>query len=54
MPFEKLVIGRPITGMWGPKHDYIEDIEKTAKALKDDVMYAKKKTRGPGIYGTWK
>ncbi len=43
MPFEKLVVGRPLTGRWGPEHDYIEDMEKTARALKKDVEYAKKK-----------
>ncbi|GAB6161057.1 sirohydrochlorin cobaltochelatase [Desulfothermus naphthae] len=43
IPFEKLVVGRPLTGMWGVNHDYNEDINETAKALKKDVEYAKKK-----------
>ncbi len=43
MPFKKLVLGRPILGMPGPKHDYHEDLEIAAKALKDDVEFAKKK-----------
>lgn len=43
MPFKKLVLGRPILGMPGPKHDYHEDLEIAAKALKDDVEFARKK-----------
>jgi len=43
MPFEKLVIGRPLLGKWGVEHDYHKDIEIAAKALKKDVEYAKKK-----------
>ncbi len=43
MPFDKLVVGRPLTGMWGVEHDYNEDIVKTAEALKTDVEYARKK-----------
>ncbi len=43
MPFEKLVLGRPLTGKWGPEHDFNEDLEKTAMALKKDVEYARKK-----------
>ncbi len=42
-PFKKLVIGRPLLGMPGPKWDYHKDLEIAAKALKEDVKIAKKK-----------
>jgi len=43
MPFRKLVVGRPILGMPGPQHDYHRDLEIAARALRDDVEFAKKK-----------
>jgi len=43
MPFHKLVLGRPILGMPGPQHDYHIDLEIAAKALRDDVEFAKKR-----------
>ena len=43
MPFDKLVLSRPLTGCWGVEHDYHEDLEKTARALKPDVELAKSK-----------
>ncbi len=43
MPFHKLVLGRPILGMPGPQHDYHIDLKIAAKALKDDVEFAKNK-----------
>jgi len=42
MPFEKLVIGRPLLGKCGIEHDYHEDLEAAAKALAADVALAKK------------
>ncbi len=42
MPFEKLVVGRPALGTYGPVHDYHKDMEMAAKALKDDVALARK------------
>ena len=42
-PFNKVVIGRPLLGMPGPKWDYHKDLEIAAKALRDDVRLAKKK-----------
>lgn len=42
-PFEKLVLGRPITGQWGTDHDYNEDLKRLSIALKKDVHLAKKK-----------
>ncbi|MDQ7032972.1 MAG: sirohydrochlorin cobaltochelatase [Desulfonauticus sp.] len=43
MPFKKLVISRPLTGMWGIQHDYHKDLEQVAKALAQDVALAKGK-----------
>lgn len=43
MPFDKLVVGRPITGEWGVKHNYNEDVITLAKALKKDIELARKK-----------
>lgn len=43
MPFEKLVLGRPLLGMPGPQHDYHKDLEIVARALKDDVEFAREK-----------
>ncbi|MBW1971667.1 MAG: sirohydrochlorin cobaltochelatase [Deltaproteobacteria bacterium] len=42
MPFVKLVIGRPALGVPGPIHDYHEDLEAAARAVSNDVAYAKK------------
>ncbi len=42
-PFNKLVVGRPLTGQWGDQRDYKEDIVALAKALKKDVELAKQK-----------
>ena len=41
-PFVKLVIGRPALGMFGPTHDYHEDMKIAAKTLAKDVMLAEK------------
>jgi sirohydrochlorin cobaltochelatase len=41
-PFIKLVIGRPALGMFGPTHDYHEDMKVAAKTLAKDVMLAEK------------
>ena len=41
-PIDKLVVGRPLLGTFGPKYDYRKDIEIAVKALKDDVLLAKK------------
>ncbi len=43
MPFNKLVIGRPVLGKWGPTHDYHEDLEIAAQALASDVQFAREK-----------
>ncbi|AEA34554.1 sirohydrochlorin cobaltochelatase [Hippea maritima] len=43
MPFKKLVVGRPALGRNVWKYDYHEDIKIAAKALADDVEFAKKK-----------
>lgn len=43
MPFEKIVIGRPILGENGPRYPYWEDMKEAARALKDDIDLAKKK-----------
>ena len=43
MPFDKLVIGRPLTGKWGVEHNYHEDMKATARALKRDVELARRK-----------
>jgi sirohydrochlorin cobaltochelatase len=42
MPFDKLVLGRPLLGKCGVEHDYHEDLEIAAKALAADVALAKK------------
>ena len=42
-PINKIVVGRPLLGTFGPKYDYHEDIKKAVEVLKDDVMLAKKK-----------
>ncbi len=43
MPFNKIVVGRPLLGTFGPKYDYHEDIKKAVKELKDDIELAKSK-----------
>ncbi|ACN13882.1 CbiK1 [Desulforapulum autotrophicum HRM2] len=47
MPFDKLVLGRPALGEPGKSPDYHEDIEIAAKALAEDVAYAK--SRGAAL-----
>lgn len=42
MPFNKLVVGRPALGTFGPAHPYEEDIKSTVKALASDAALAKK------------
>ena len=42
MPFERLVLGRPALGTYGIKHDYHEDLEIGAEALKSDIELAEK------------
>ena len=42
MPFVQLVLGRPALGTFGVEHDYHEDMEKGAEALKTDIELAKK------------
>jgi sirohydrochlorin cobaltochelatase len=42
MPFEKLVIGRPLLGKCGIEHDYHEDMATAARALAADVALAEK------------
>jgi len=42
MPFDKLVLGRPLLGKPGPRYDYHHDMEEAAKALAADVSMAKK------------
>ncbi|WP_025209381.1 sirohydrochlorin cobaltochelatase [Hippea sp. KM1] len=42
MPFKKLVVGRPALGRNVWRYDYHEDIKIAAKALADDVAFAKK------------
>ncbi len=41
-PFNKLVIGRPALGTFGPRHPYAEDVKVAARALKEDVERARK------------
>ncbi len=41
-PFNKLVVGRPALGTFGPRHPYAEDIEAAVKAVKADVEKARK------------
>ncbi len=41
-PFNKVVIGRPAFGAFGPIHPYPEDIEKVVQALAADATAAKK------------
>ena len=47
MPFDKLILGRPALGEPGKTPDYHDDLEIAAKALADDVAYAK--SRGAGL-----
>ncbi len=42
MPFEKLVLGRPLLGKCGIEHDYHDDLTTAAKALASDVALARK------------
>lgn len=42
MPFNKIVVGRPLMGTWGDKYDYHEDMKILAKALNSDVEHARK------------
>jgi len=42
MPFNKLVIGRPLLGKPGIKYDYHHDMEAAAKALAPDIALARK------------
>jgi sirohydrochlorin cobaltochelatase len=42
MPFDKLVLGRPILGKKGIEYDYHEDIKICANAMKSDIDLAKK------------
>lgn len=41
-PFKKLLLGRPLLGMPGPRHDYHEDMAAAATALSSDVALAGK------------
>lgn len=43
MPFNKLVLGRPLLGTWGERYPYHKDIEIAARAVKDDVDIAGRK-----------
>jgi len=40
-PFDRLVVGRPALGQPGPRHPYLEDIERAARALAGDVEMAR-------------
>ncbi len=44
MPFDKLVLGRPVLGKPGLEFDYNQDIEACARALAADVEMANKKS----------
>jgi len=39
-PFNKIALGRPLMGTWGPQFPYPEDIVKLAQALKNDAQKA--------------
>lgn len=41
-PFNKLALGRPLMGTWGPAHPYAEDLEQLAQAVSEDVELARK------------
>jgi len=41
-PFNKVVIGRPALGTFGPVHPYPEDIEEAARVLAGDAELARK------------
>lgn len=41
-PFNKLVVGRPALGTYGPEHPYAEDIKLAVRAVKVDVERARK------------
>ncbi len=41
-PFNRLVVGRPALGTYGPKYPYTKDIENAVKAVKKDVERAAK------------
>jgi len=42
MPFNKLVVGRPALGTYGPEHPYAEDIKVAVKAVSQDIEKARK------------
>jgi len=39
-PFKKLALGRPALGAPGVEHPYLQDIQRAAEALRDDVQQA--------------
>ncbi len=41
-PFNKIALGRPLMGSWGPQFPYPEDVEKLAQAFESDVKAAQK------------
>lgn len=43
-PFDKIAVGRPLTGAYGSENEYMHDIEELADALADDVQLAKKQS----------
>ncbi len=43
MPFKKPIsVGRPLTGTWGPKYPYRNDLDRLVNALKEHIETARK------------